>query len=452
MVQLFKILRTLIFAVCGLALFGAAVRLAQHSPDSIAARGANTIAKVPEVVVMTISNLLRDPYAESLTPDPSQEPGSKGEHFVALANHTDHAVEGVVLRTGMAGAAPRKGWRMLYGIFTIDAKPQYGVLVLSPQMAIEKVVVIDGAMLERHHFSVGQAPYPHGFALLRDGSMLMAFDTDYTPLRVDPCGKRVWAGDEGLTHAFTPDDAQRFGWGMGARDDLLKVDLASGKTVREIAWQDIAEANPQVSIFAMRRMDDNALGDNPRGDAGRYYDDSAHINDAEPLPAAFAGAFPEFAAGDLLISMRSLNLVLVLDPRSLEIKWFTNDLTLRQHDADWNPDGSITVFDNQNGRDYSRIMRFDPSGTKAPSVALDGRGYDFYSRIRGKQQGLPGGGFLVTSSQQGRAFEVDATGRMVWELLVRDPRNPGRNFVLSEADFFPSDSAPVERNLQCPVS
>ncbi len=46
-----------------------------------------------------------------------------------------------------------------------------------------------------------------------------------------------------------------------------------------------------------------------------------HANDAEPLPKEYADAFPQFDAGDLLISFRNINLVFVASPTTGEIKW-----------------------------------------------------------------------------------------------------------------------------------
>ncbi len=448
MLRILKVLRTSVLAVGVLALFGGAVRAGQTRPDWIVGRAADGLARVPGFVGDTLANLVRDPFASTTTPDESP----RTAHYVPLANHSGHKIEGLVQRTDLPGPAPRAGKRVLYGIFQVDGKPQYAVLVLGEDMAIERALVIDEAMLVRHHFEIGQAPSPHGFALLHDGSMLLGFDSVYLPLRVSACGRRIWFGNERITHAIHPDAAQRFAWGVGSQDNLRQFDIATGKSGRVIDWREIARANPQLGVFEMRRFDPEGNGANVRGVESTFFADPVHINDVEPLPPQLAPAFPEFAPGDLLVSMRSLNLVFVLDPKTLKVKWHTNDVTLRQHDPDWENDGTITVFDNQNGRQFSRIVRFDPTGARAPEVMVDGAKYDFYSRIRGKHQTLDNGGMLITSTGQGRAFEIDQAGQMVWELVDHDPRNKARNFILSQVILFPSTSQPIERILKCPVS
>lgn len=443
--RLFKVLRGLVLLACVVSVFGFAVLRAERSPDSVARDAVLGLAQAPSALAETFRNITGNGFEESLTSDDlAGQPG-----FAPVANRTRYKVDGLVIRRGPGQLA--SGWRTVYGIFRIDGRPQYAVMVLGPDLSIRRIWPIGDDLLVRHHFSIGQAPYPHGFALLGDGSMLLEFDNVFLPMRIDACGKRMWAGDARANHAINAVDGDRFAWAVGANDDFHLFDLATGKTARAFTIDQLRDANPELTVFEMRRIDDNALGANPRGDAGLYFEDPYHANDIDPLPAALAPAFPMFTQGDLLVSMRSLNLVMVIDPGTLRIKWFTNDFTLRQHDVDWGPDGRISVFDNQNGRKFSRIVEFDPA-TGADKTRVDGARYDFYSRIRGKQQALPGGGFLITSSQQGRIFELDGEGHVAFDIEVRDSTNPGKNFVVSQANWYDPQSPSVRKALACPAS
>ncbi|RMF85231.1 MAG: hypothetical protein D6744_01755, partial [Planctomycetota bacterium] len=110
-----------------------------------------------------------------------------------------------------------------------------------------------------------------------------------------------------------------------------------------------------------------------------------------------------------------------------------------QHDARWIPAGSpgaghILAFNNGIGRRDGQYSSVDEI---APPVAADGsytlrfgaafeprravwtyvaadRG-DFYSSHISGAQRLPNGDTLICSGEQGRLFEVDAGGRIVWE-------------------------------------
>lgn len=51
---------------------------------------------------------------------------------------------------------------------------------------------------------------------------------------------------------------------------------------------------------------------------------------------------------------------------------------------------------------------------------------------------MPQGGYMVTSSEQGRVFETDSNGRVVFEFFNRFS-DQGRNLVVSEGRFFAPD-------------
>ena len=158
------------------------------------------------------------------------------------------------------------------------------------------------------------------------------------------------------------------------------------------------------------------------------------------LRPAMAPAFPQFEAGDLLISLRELNLLAVIDPSDGRLLWYRHGPWLKQHDPDFQPDGTITVFDNHSGSDASRILRVDP-GTNEVEVEFEGSdAVPFYTWQRGKHQVLPNGNILITETERGRIFEVAPDGGLVWE---RDMGwDADRNLIVTEArhvrpDFFP---------------
>jgi hypothetical protein len=218
---------------------------------------------------------------------------------------------------------------------------------------------------------------------------------------------------------------------------IAQVAIADGKIVKEISVAAIIAANPDIDILELRRLHTpDRPGGNSGGRRGPWMHDPIHLNDADPLPQNLADRFPMFAPGDLLISARELNLLFVMDPATLAIKWWQMGATIRQHDPDWNVDGQISTFNNRMSREYSTITRIDPA-TLARTVVVDGRSMDFYSRHRGSHQPLPNGGWLIASTQQGRIIEVSPDGNVALDFYNRLTEDGPGYTTLSSSVFLP---------------
>jgi hypothetical protein len=123
---------------------------------------------------------------------------------------------------------------------------------------------------------------------------------------------------------------------------------------------------------------------------------------------------------------------------------------VRQHDPEFGGDGTITMFNNNVYRTtllagdavdlsaprISNIMAVDPV-TRAVRVLYGNRpGQEMLTVIRGKQHATAGGGLLVTEFEAGRAFETDASGKIVWEYINR--YDADRVAEMTEARIHPS--------------
>ncbi|MEM7025991.1 MAG: arylsulfotransferase family protein, partial [Pseudomonadota bacterium] len=108
----------------------------------------------------------------------------------------------------------------------------------------------------------------------------------------------------------------------------------------------------------------------------------------------------------------------------------------RQHDPDWLPNGEIGILNNRMSRDFSEIVSIDPDSFERTTI-LDGREIDFYTRVRGKHQPLGNGGLVVTSPQQGRAFELSREGDIVFEIANQKPESDTTNYIISEMRWLP---------------
>jgi hypothetical protein len=365
-------------------------------------------------------------------------------------------VQGPVVRADQAALARSSGWRVLVGGFVVDGEFTHAALALSPELEIVKVWKLTEQDIQGEEPPPLFHKYVHGFAMLKDGSMIFSFDEGVSLQRFDRCGRRIWATGGIFNHAVTLDDDEKFAWTLRREvadekllhETVVKVATATGEIVQRITMRDIVAANPTLHILDIRERDRNFVRENPRNTAEEWLDNPFHLNDVEPLPASIADRFAGFAAGDLLLSARSLNLVFVVDPHTLKVKWWRMGAWRRQHDPDWQPTGEITVYDNRMSLDYSRIVGVVPA-TQSTRVVFDGRSADFYSRIRGKHQITPAGNLLISSPQQARVFEVEPNAHVVFEIYNPKPGSEEFSYPISEAIWFPADAFNFAEDFSC---
>lgn len=245
---------------------------------------------------------------------------------------------------------------------------------------------------------------PHGMTVLKDGSVAFTIGWSNTMARIDACGTPLWKLDGAYHHSLDlTDDGGLWTW-LGARDPhsplqwIVEVDALTGRERRRI---DVAELvrHSQQSATLMSFPSDRTID-------FRYstLKDPFHPNDVEVLREDMAAAFPMFEAGDLLISLKTLDMIAVIAPTG-EVKFSRYGPWRVQHDPDFQADGTITVFNNNKDRRASDIVSVDPStgGIKSLTPRLKA---PFYTGFRGKHQILPNGNILLTIPEQGQVLEV----------------------------------------------
>jgi len=259
-----------------------------------------------------------------------------------------------------------------------------------------------------------------GSLLLPNGDVLI--NLEYVGMaRLNSCGEVLWTMIEGNHHSIAQAEDGSF-WVPGVSqetrtgterypelpglesiwlDRILNVS-EDGKVLRDIKVVDILYKNDLERFFFQHN---------------RTEGDVTHINDVEPLNSSVADEYPLFEAGDLLVSLRHINLVFVFDPETMEVKWHVSDPFIYQHDPDFIGDGWIGVFDNNRMRseEGSRVIAFQPH-TDSMKTLFQGKHLDrFYTGHRGKWQMLGNGNMLLTEEEAGRVVEVTSEGNPVWE-------------------------------------
>jgi Arylsulfotransferase (ASST) len=283
----------------------------------------------------------------------------------------------------------------------------------------------------------------HGLAPLPDGSIVVNFDGGDALARIDACGRVIWRRPGGFHHAVSRSYDGTL-WSLLAlpdEPDQLIVQLdQDGRVLRRISLlNDVIVPNHLQGIFAIRASEG--------ADGIAFEADPFHMNDIEVLDPAKADAFPQFEAGDLLISLRSLNMLAVLDGDDYRLKWSRIGPWYRQHDPDFLEDGTISAFNNDMGSGSSEIIAVNPQTGALRTLFKGTEEAPFYSWQRGKHQHLENGNILITEAEGGRVLEVDAGGHVVWQ--YQNVFDDTRNGVIGNAIQLPLDF--FERGaLVCP--
>ncbi len=312
--------------------------------------------------------------------------------------------------------------------------------------------------------------YPVGLHLYPDGGLLVSFQGWYTfPVgiglaRFDKDSRLIWKKELHTHHWFTvADDGRiyalksrvvdsprpvgetRFSLSSGAAkilDDAIVILDADGNVLEEIPLLDALVQSGYQGLLAAR-----AGSDWDSQETCVIMDqDPTHLNGIQLVTAALAAKHPWLRAGDLLLSMRSLNAVGILDPHTRRFKWMSAGTTVMQHSPLFHDDG-VLVFDNRGGSiatGGSRLVQID-LGTRGsqvlfpgPTASLPGK---FYSGVAGHLDLSGDGRVLVTLSKGQKVWEINLkTGAVLWEYVCVDPEHRRRRELLTaeyvrHADF-----------------
>ncbi len=269
-----------------------------------------------------------------------------------------------------------------------------------------------------------------GLWLKPDGS-LYVISGDVGIAKLDRCGEPIWSLETGAHHdlAFREDGKlwvvafekvyearpERPGLYPGSDgfywDELLLLMSDEGEVLKKVSLTDVLYQSGRADI----------LLSGPGSSVMSRDEDPLHNNTVDVLDPELAEAFPMFEPGDILLSFRNVDTILVLDGENLLVKWDMRGPFVGQHDPDFLPNGNILLYDNRMTGEtpklgWSRLIQVDPatrevvwSWQKAPPEG-------FYSKSQGEQEMLPNGNILTVAPYEGRVIEIEPeSGDVVWE-------------------------------------
>ena len=283
----------------------------------------------------------------------------------------------------------------------------------------------------------------HGAEILPNGDLVFNFE-HLAMVRMNPCGEVVWTLNYRTHHSLFIDHEGNI-WASGQRNHstqlpnypFIKPPFIE-PTVVKISPQ--GEMLLEKSVFELL-TDNNLPGALYLTTAENFWPyvtgDSLHLNDVEVFQPSMTAGY--FQPGDVMISLRNMNAVLIFDA-NWQLKYQYANEVVRQHDPDFIDGYRFSVFDNHNVGNpkhhqvASRLLIHD-TRDQSTDVAFSGVEPAFFTHILGKHQWLDNGNLLLTEGKSGRALEVSPAGAPVWE--YNNIIEPGWTAIMEEAERLP---------------
>ena len=247
---------------------------------------------------------------------------------------------------------------------------------------------------------------------LYDNGDLLAVYEGFGIIKLDKNSNLIWAVANGCHHDIdvTPDslihvlthevrEASDIGGHGKVSEDFVSVLDGNGNELRRVSVLKALRESNYASFLH-----------------GAYHVvDIFHTNTLQVLDGTHADRSHVFKKGNVLTSIRNLDVVAIIDMVEEEVVWALSGLWRAQHQPTLLANGNMLVFDNVGHRGMSKVIEFDPL-TQEIVWSYEGTPENgFYTRASGAAYRLPNGNTLIVESNSGRAFEVTRDGRIVWE-------------------------------------
>ena len=271
-------------------------------------------------------------------------------------------------------------------------------------------------------------------AMCENGDLL-AVAWDQMLIRLDWDSNVIWKRRMRAHHDVSVDESQNI-YVLGREDslvfwhgipvpilgDYIAVLSPSGEIKKKVYIYDIVKE--KITLRSIAKIYRRIL--NPKN-MRMFYDkaktnyflmrdtcfDIMHMNSLEVMSRGIDGFCKK---GDLLISLRMLDLIGVVDAEKEEFIWTWGPGELdKQHHPTLLKNGNVLIFDNGFDRGFTRIIELNTFTNEIVWEYKSKPQEAFYSGEMGSCQGLPNGNTLITESEKGHVFEVTKEGDVVWE-------------------------------------
>jgi hypothetical protein len=170
--------------------------------------------------------------------------------------------------------------------------------------------------------------------------------------------------------------------------------------------------------------------------------DVLHTNSVNVLSKAMAPKYPDFKAGQVLLSMRTLQAMIVLDPTTGSVVWGACGPWHYQHDAQFLDNGNLLLFDNIGSPRGSRVLEYNLRTGSFPWSFPGPDNEPFSTKERGMAQRLPNGNTLVVVSEGKEMLEVTPRKEVVWTCLANSFITTARRYSADQLLFLEPGQRP----------
>ena len=233
-------------------------------------------------------------------------------------------------------------------------------------------------------------------------------------------------------------------------DTIVIIDVLTGKILDEIEVLPIISSHPYLSkklgyskkIFSRLKTNNDLFESIFLGPS--YCDDLLHLNDIKIITSEDKKFFDNANEGDYLLSLHTINALVLIDNKSLQVKWYLRDEFRRQHSPNISKNGMLLIFDNEGSDEKfgeSRIVQFDLKKNKFNPDFDGNENFFFESDIRGRIQ-IFNDQIYVTSSQQGEVFKLNCVNENLKRCepqILFSSNTEGKSNSIFVADFYNKD-------------
>lgn len=314
-------------------------------------------------------------------------------HYSNIAYLLDHAGK-VVHR-----------WKMPF--YDVWNKPEHiAAPVEEKQIYFTKAKLLPNGDLIAMYSALGDTPYGYGMIKLdKDSNIIWSYPAEaHHDFYIAPDSGNIYA----LTHTTIDapiKDLENLQYPL--LTDHVDILSPDGKKLRRISIMDALKNSPYEALLYQRPYIMTLSWD------------VLHTNSVTVLTPDIAAAFPMFRPGQILLSVRNLQALVVIDPDSEKAVWAATGPWRYQHAAHFSPNGTIMLLDNLgryvHGETYSQILEFNPATNGVTWSYAGSKEHPFFTSLGGRLQRLGNNNYLITEMNSSRIFEVTRNGTIVWD-------------------------------------